>query len=53
MPYLLFSAVPEDGLILMVGCGRVGTRTSEIKKYFCYRMLRCGIWYWCIVGFVN
>ena len=35
------------------GLGRVGTRTSETKKYFfCYKMVHNGILDWCIVGFV-
>ena len=34
------------------GLGRVGARTSETKKYFCYKMVHNGILDWCIVGFV-
>ena len=41
------------GWVGVDGWLRVGTRTSETKKYFCYKMVRYGIWYWCIVGFVN
>ena len=44
------------GVLICVGVdggGTVGSRTSETKKYFCYKMVHYGIWHWCIVGFVN
>ena len=34
------------------GLSGVGTRTSETKKYFCYKMVHNGIWDWCIVGYI-
>ena len=28
-------------------------RNVHICAHFCYKMVHCGIWYWCSVGFVN
>ena len=34
-------------------CIRQITHNAPFPTYFCYKVVHCGIWVWCIVGFVQ
>ena len=52
LPFLWFSTISQISQCIAPISHMQCNRNMHTCTHFCYKMVNCGIWEWCIVGFV-